>query len=147
VRLGNTILGPTVGGARSANCYMVRFSKAAKKTIAASIADGLPTRLTDEGGRRAGVSWGDYFEGALARTTAHGKAPTLPRMARPGWVNSVDVDLSMSGRGGGAAEALVQFSTRTRSEGDVEACPLVGIPSKKIDERRACLNPAKGMMR
>jgi hypothetical protein len=47
VRLGNTILGPIDGEARSANWYMVWSSKAAKKTIA------VRTRSTAEDGGRA----------------------------------------------------------------------------------------------
>jgi hypothetical protein len=50
VRLGNTILGPIDADARSANWYMVRFSEAAKKTIAVSIANGTLTGSTDEDG-------------------------------------------------------------------------------------------------
>jgi hypothetical protein len=87
VRLGNTILGPIDANARSANWYMVWFSKAAKKTIAVSIANGMLTCSTDEDAGRAvpAMNGGLYLDvkQMLATGAEKGGAALIAKGAQP----------------------------------------------------------------
>lgn len=86
-RLGNTTLGPIDADARSASWYMVWFSKAAKKTIAVSIANGLLACSTDEdAGRAVPTMKGDLYgdvKRMLAVGAEKGGAPLIARGAEP----------------------------------------------------------------
>lgn len=87
VRLGNTTLGPIDAEARSANWYMVWFSKAAKKTIAVSIASGMLTCSTDEdAGRAVPAMKGDLYRDVkqmLATGAEKGGAALIAKGAQP----------------------------------------------------------------
>ena len=87
VRLGNTILGPIDANARSANWYLVWFSKAAKKTIAVSIANGMLTCSTDEDAGRAvpAMNGGLYLDvkQMLATGAEKGGAALIAKGAQP----------------------------------------------------------------
>ncbi len=102
VRLGNTILGPIDADARSANWYMVWFSKAAKKTIAVSIANGMLACSTDEDSGRAvpamkGELYGDVKQ-MLAVGAEKGGAALIARGAQP--IVQFSVGPNSSGRKG-----------------------------------------------
>jgi len=87
VRLGNTTLGPIDAEARSANWYMVWFSKAAKKTIAISIANGMLTCSTDEdAGRAVPAMNGNVYRDVkqmLATGAEKGGAALIAKGAQP----------------------------------------------------------------
>ena len=87
VRLGNTILGPIDADARSANWYMVWFSKAAQKTLAVSIANGMLTCSTDEdAGRAVPAMKGDLYRDVkqmLATGAEKGGAALIAKGAQP----------------------------------------------------------------
>jgi len=87
VRLGNTILGPIDSDARSANWYMVWFSKAAQKTIAVSIANGMLACSTDQdAGRAVPVMKGDLYRDVkqmLATAGEKGGAALIAKGAQP----------------------------------------------------------------
>jgi hypothetical protein len=98
VRLGNTILGPIDAEARSANWYMVWFSKTAKKTIAVSIANGMLTCSTDEdAGRAVPAMKGDLYRDVkqmLAAGAEKGGAALIAKGAQPMVEFSVGPDSS-----------------------------------------------------
>jgi len=87
VRLGNTILGPIDAEARSANWYMVWFSKTAKKTIAVSIANGMVAcSADDDAGRGVPVLAPDFYRDVkqlLATAADKGGAALVAKGAQP----------------------------------------------------------------
>lgn len=87
VRLGNTTLGPIDAEARSANWYMVWYSKAAMQRIAFTIANGtLSCSLDADSGRGVPVLKPDYFRDVkqmLATASARGGTALMSRGAQP----------------------------------------------------------------
>jgi hypothetical protein len=102
VRLGNTTLGPIDADARSASWYMVWFSKAAKKTLAVSIANGMLTCSTDDDAGRAvpTMNGGLYLDvkQMLATGADKGGAALIAKGAQP--VVQFSVGPNSSGRKG-----------------------------------------------
>jgi len=114
VRLGNTIMGPIDAEARSASWYMVWFSKAAKRTIAVSIANGMLTCAQDEdAGRAVPVMKPDFYRDVkqmLATAAEKGGAALMAKGAQP--MVQLSVGPNSSGRKG---IWYVNYSVKGRS--------------------------------